>query len=242
MHRATFPIGINIMLYIFQHAATIGAALPSGPGEPAVRVFLLLLCLVAQLFGGLPGIMMHEYEGWQISPFANPLALPASPTGAEVDEVRPQEYNNAWLRAVAYRLLFALQGFGLNCFTVGVFGMHKWALALFWTTVAIALFNPRVPFVALQSWKERRPYLPLPAPLLVIFIVSAIVNFTAYLELFGPWGAVPPLLIMAGGMIEGVIAEVYYSQPWHIFAVVCMGLGLHLHLPLFKILVASHEM
>lgn len=162
MHRATFPIGINIMLYIFQHAATIGAALPSGPGEPAVRVFLLLLCLVAQLFGGLPGIMMHEYEGWQISPFANPLALPASPTGAEVDEVRPQEYNNAWLRAVAYRLLFALQGFGLNCFTVGVFGMHKWALALFWTTVAIALFNPRVPFVALQSWKERRPLLAPP--------------------------------------------------------------------------------
>lgn len=50
--------------------------------------------------------MQHLYEGWQVTPFLNPLqAQPVSNTG----NLLVPEFNNAWLRTVAYQMLFSFQ-------------------------------------------------------------------------------------------------------------------------------------
>lgn len=79
-------------------------------GNIPERVFLLILGILSQTFSALTGLMMHEYEGWMISPFRNILSLPTKqPTPAEVDQVYVQHHNNAWLRSVAYYYLFLTQ-------------------------------------------------------------------------------------------------------------------------------------
>ncbi len=39
----------------------------------STRTLLFLLSPVVAFFGGLPGIMMNTYEGWQVDPFERPL-------------------------------------------------------------------------------------------------------------------------------------------------------------------------
>ncbi len=46
---------------------------------------------------------MHTYESWQIAPFRNPVE----------GEFGLQDYNNGWMRAVAYKYLFIIHGAGL---------------------------------------------------------------------------------------------------------------------------------
>ncbi|CAN0403471.1 unnamed protein product, partial [Scytosiphon promiscuus] len=48
--------------------------------------------------------VQHMYEGWQIAPYRNPLQ--SSPAGQRVPV---EEYNNAWLRSVAYQTLVTFQ-------------------------------------------------------------------------------------------------------------------------------------
>ena len=66
----------------------------------------------------------------QVAPFRNPLALPVKPASTDVDQLRTPDYNNAWLRACSYQLLFSFQAFGLSCFTLAAFGFHTWTIAL----------------------------------------------------------------------------------------------------------------
>lgn len=65
-----------------------------------------------------------------MAPFRNPLALPDAPTPTEVAQLRVPDYNNAWLRAVAYQMLFTFQAFGLSCFSLASFGFQPWTIAL----------------------------------------------------------------------------------------------------------------
>ncbi len=55
--------------YIFINTAKI---LPWVGGDPT-RVFLLILGLLCQVFGGgISGNLMHTYEGWQVSSSQHP--------------------------------------------------------------------------------------------------------------------------------------------------------------------------
>lgn len=48
---------------------------------------------------------MHEYEGWQVAPFVNPLALPAGEAASiDVDRTRVSKFNNAWLRCAGFQI------------------------------------------------------------------------------------------------------------------------------------------
>ena len=48
------------------------------------RTLLFLLSPIIAFFGGLPGIMMHTYEGWQVAPFDSPLRGPEKNTNVIV--------------------------------------------------------------------------------------------------------------------------------------------------------------
>jgi hypothetical protein len=81
------------------------------------RTLFFLLSPIIAFFGGLPGIMMHTYEGWQVAPFDSPLR------GKEEDNnVIVSHKNNQWLRIVAYFFIFNMQYLGLQAFSYAVLG------------------------------------------------------------------------------------------------------------------------
>ena len=83
------------------------------------RTLLFLLSPIIAFFGGLPGIMMHTYEGWQVAPFDSPLR-----GGLEDTNVVVSEKNNQWLRIVAYFFIFNMQYIGLQSFSYAILGPH----------------------------------------------------------------------------------------------------------------------
>ena len=84
------------------------------------RTLLFLLSPVIAFFGGLPGIMMHTYEGWQVAPFDSPLRGDSENTNVVVSDK-----NNQWLRIVAYFFIFNMQYIGLQAFSYAVLGCSK---------------------------------------------------------------------------------------------------------------------
>ena len=81
------------------------------------RTLLFLLSPIVAFFGGLPGIMMHTYEGWQVAPFDSPLR------GEEEEQNVIIKYNNnQWLRIVAYFFIFNMQYIGLQSFSYAILG------------------------------------------------------------------------------------------------------------------------
>lgn len=244
IHWASFPLGFAVVHFMFVHSAAIA---PAVGGDPT-RVFFLLLGLLSQIFGGgISGNAMHMYEGWQVTPFRNPLALPAAPTAGELDQIRVPEYNNAWLRAVAYQMLFTFQTLGLGLFTLGAFGAKPWTVALVGGSMAVALLGPHTPRPAfnLTVDGQPRPILPLSWSLLAVFAVNVVFNFAGYHAVFGPtfaawlgptmgplapWAPLlAPSCVAAGGAIEGAVAESTFNQWWHFgaFAVLMAGLAMH---------------
>ncbi|KAG2424863.1 hypothetical protein HXX76_014023 [Chlamydomonas incerta] len=242
----------NLATWVEDEAKVTLRADPGGAGGPTVYG------------GGISGNMMHEYEGWQVAPFRNPLALPGGAPGdpppppADVDQTRVPRYNNAWLRAVAYQMLFTFQTFGLGCFTTAVFGINAWTSALLLGSVAVALLGPHEPRLALTASVDGqdRPILPLSVSLTAVFALNVVVNLVAYAVFFTPsiraaWPpmllpwlgdlipadswllyAVPllaPLCVAAGGAVEGYFAESRFNQWWHFAAFVILLLGLGLH-------------
>ena len=73
------------------------------------RTLFFLLSPIIAFFGGLPGIMMHTYEGWQVAPFDSPLRGQLENTNVIVSDK-----NNQWLRIVAYFFIFNMQYIGLQ--------------------------------------------------------------------------------------------------------------------------------
>ena len=180
------------------------------------------------------GITMHEYEGWQVAFFQNPLDT----------DFNIRDCNNEWLREVAYKLLFFLQGAGLLAFSLGVFGLNKITLSFAIISGIIAFIGPQDPKATFVFNKQ--PVFPLAVSLLAVFIINAVVNFIAYFYLFDKaliaahlpiiLAGSAPLLLMLGGMIEGVIAESTFNQWWHFTAVVFLNLGMVVQIYFFRLL------
>lgn len=250
IHWASFPLGFWIMDFIFVHADKISPHV----GNDLNRVFLLVLGLACQVFGGgISGNLMHEYEGWQVTPFRNLLGISEDSLPTEVTQVLIPNFNNAWLRTVAYQMLFTFQTLGLGCFTMAVFGINLATLSLTIGGVTIALLGPREPrpHFTRRVDNEDRPVLPLSWSLLIVFAINALFNIYSYKVFFGdtivaawpptilPWlqGLIPtalvpwlallaPLMVAAGGAYEGWIAESSFNQWQHFIAFVILTLGL----------------
>ncbi|MFN9933574.1 MAG: hypothetical protein ACK55R_11510 [Cyanobacteriota bacterium] len=252
IHWASFPLGFYVLAYIFVHASVIAVHVEGD----LLRVFWLQLGMACQVFGGgISGILMHEYEGWQVTPFRNILGLKEQATPQEVAQILVPNYNNAWLRAVAYQMLFSFQTAGLGFFTLGVFGPQPLILLLVFGGIAVALIGPSEPRTAFyrRVHGEARPVLPLSWSLLIVFALNAFANLVACLHFFGPtlaqawppsllpWLAVvptwlvpwfsllAPLTVAAGGAYEGWIAESSFNHWQHFIAFVILTLGLGLY-------------
>lgn len=252
IHWASFPLGIYVLAYIFVHADAIASHVDGDH----LRVFWLQLGLACQVFGGgISGIMMHEYEGWQVTPFRNILGLQPQAGPEDVNQVLVPHTNNAWLRAVAYQMLFTFQTAGLGFFSLGVFGARPLPLLLLVGGIAIALLGPSEPRTRFCRVVDGvpQPVLPLSWSLLIVFAINALANLLACHQFFGPtlvqawppsllpWLSVlptwlvswlsllAPLTVAAGGAYEGWIAESSFNQWQHFIAFVILTLGLGLY-------------
>lgn len=229
VHWIPFIPAFILAFLIFQHESELKLLLGTD-----IQVFLILLSPLILTFGGLTGIMMHEYEGWQVVYFQNPLD----------SSFKIEECNNEWLRQVAYKLLFFLQGAGLLAFSLGVYGINKFTLSFAILSGVIAFFGPQSPKATF--YLNNQPVFPLAITILGVFIINAIVNFVAYFQLFSPALATAqlpkilavsaPFFFMLGGMIEGLLAESTFNQWWHFVAVIVLNLGMLVQIYLFSLL------
>ncbi|KAL4857001.1 hypothetical protein ACK3TF_002691 [Chlorella vulgaris] len=194
------------------------------------RLYVLSLGLLCQVFGGgIAGNMMHTYEGWQVAPFRSPLALPAAVKAAgtdvaaikaAVEQAYVANYNDAWLRSVAYQFLFSFQSFGIALFSLAVFGWHggtlasKAALAVTAFTLIVSRLGPQ-PRTAVQRYPFPNPLAPPVSPLSWWLLGSLIATFSVacfgYVDLFGAsvaaaWPPSGPLAHwVAGGAAAGIL-------------------------------------
>ena len=247
IHWASFPLGFYVLAYIFVHADAIALHV----GGDLLRVFWLQLGMACQVFGGGIAVLMHEYEGWQITPFRNILGLQQQSPQQDVAQILVPNYNNAWLRAVVYQMLFTFNTAGLGFFTLGVFGPRPLPLLLVVGGIAVALLGPSEPRTAFT--RQGQPVLPLSWSLLIVFALNAFANLVACFHFFGPtiamawppsvlpwlcvvpawlvpfFSLLAPLVTAAGGVYEGLIAESSFNQWQHFIAFVILTLGLGLY-------------
>jgi hypothetical protein len=204
------------------------------------RTLLFLLSPIIAFFGGLPGIMMHTYEGWQVAPFDSPLRGELENTNVVVSDK-----NNQWLRIVAYFFIFNMQYIGLQAFSYAVLGPTAFYGCLPFLSI-IGFFigylgNQDYKATFIFKWKDTAggSTFPLAWTTLVPFILSASLNMYAFSELgvlvFPGYFSVfhslaPPLLIALGGAIEGLFAETIFDQKIHAFAVILFNIGFWLEL------------
>ena len=204
------------------------------------RTLLFLLSPIVAFFGGLPGIMMHTYEGWQVAPFDSPLRGEDENTNVVISDK-----NNQWLRIVAYFFIFNMQYIGLQAFSYAVLGptyFNGWLKFLSIMGFFIGyLGNQDYKATFYFKWKQTAggSTFPLAWTTLIPFIMSASLNMCAFLNLGGlvypgyftlANSLVPPLLIALGGIIEGLFAETVFDQKIHAFAVILFNAGFWLEL------------
>jgi len=201
------------------------------------RTLLFLLSPIVAFFGGLPGIMMHTYEGWQVAPFDSPLRGENENTNVVV-----ADKNNQWLRIVAYFFIFNMQYIGLQAFSyaiLGPCGYLKFLSTLGFFVGYLGNQDHKATFNF--KWKQTAggSTFPLAWTTLVPFILSASLNMYAFTSLGtlvfpGPFcllrSLAPPLLIASGGIIEGLFAETVFDQKIHAFAVILFNMGFWLEL------------
>jgi hypothetical protein len=204
------------------------------------RTLLFLLSPIIAFFGGLPGIMMHTYEGWQVAPFDSPLRGNSKNTNVVVSDK-----NNQWLRIVAYFFIFNMQYIGLQAFSYAVLGPTYFHGNLKFLSV-LGFF---VGYLGNQDYKATFNFkwgqtaggstFPLAWTTLVPFMMSASLNMYAFTHLGGlvypgyfslVRSLAPPLLIALGGAIEGLFAETVFDQKIHAFAVILFNAGFWLQL------------
>ena len=181
------------------------------------RTLFFLLSPIIAFFGGLPGIMMHTYEGWQVAPFDSPLR------GKEEDNnVIVSHKNNQWLRIVAYFFIFNMQYLGLQAFSYAILGP-----SFFYSTLPfLSILGFLIGYLGNQDCKATFYFqwrntaggstFPLAWTTLIPFILSASLNLYSFSELgklvypgyFHYLNSLaPPILIALGGAIEGLFAE-----------------------------------
>lgn len=204
------------------------------------RTLLFLLSPIIAFFGGLPGIMMHTYEGWQVAPFDSPLRGPDKDTNVIVSDK-----NNQWLRIVAYFFIFNMQYLGLQSFSYAILGPDTF----FGTLKFLSIMGFFIGYLGNQDYKATFYFkwrntvggstFPLAWTTLVPFILSASLNLYAFSDLGtlvypGKFTLInslaPPVLIALGGAIEGLFAETVFDQKIHAFAVILFNTGFWLQL------------
>ena len=204
------------------------------------RTLLFLLSPIIAFFGGLPGIMMHTYEGWQVAPFDSPLRGESEDTNVVVSDK-----NNQWLRIVAYFFIFNMQYLGLQAFSYAILGPSAFLGCLPFLSVMGFLVgylgNQDYKATFTFKWKETAggSTFPLAWATLVPFIMSASLNMYAFSDLGvlvypGHFTVIrslaPPVFIALGGVIEGIFAETVFDQKIHAFAVILFNAGFWLEL------------
>jgi hypothetical protein len=208
------------------------------------RTLLFLLSPIIAFFGGLPGIMMHTYEGWQVAPFDSPLRGELENTNVVVSDK-----NNQWLRIVAYFFIFNMQYIGLQAFSYAVLGPTYFFGTLKFLSVmgffVGYLGNQDCKATFIFKWKDTvgGSTFPLAWTTLVPFIMSASLNLYAFSNLGGLvfpgrfsifHSLTPPILIALGGAIEGLFAETVFDQKIHAFAVILFNMGFWLELNMIE--------
>lgn len=204
------------------------------------RTLFLLLSPIISFFGGLPGIMMHTYEGWQVAPFDSPLRGEYENTNVVVSDK-----NNQWLRIVAYFFIFNMQYIGLGTFSYAILGPKYYdgylKLLLILGFLISYLGNQDYKATFYFKWKDTEggSTFPLAWATLIPFIFGASLNLYAFKEFgkliypgfFGIFNSLlPPILIALGGAIEGLFAETIFDQKIHAFAVILFNAGFWLQL------------
>ena len=204
------------------------------------RTLLFLLSPIVAFFGGLPGIMMHTYEGWQVAPFDSPLRGELENTNVVVSDK-----NNQWLRIVAYFFIFNMQYIGLQAFSYAILGPTYFYGCLQFLSVMGFLMS----YLGNQDCKATFNFkwgntsggstFPLAWTTLIPFIMAASLNIYAFSNLgvlvfpgrFTVFHSLaPPVLIALGGAIEGLFAETIFDQKIHAFAVILFNAGFWLEL------------
>ena len=204
------------------------------------RTLLFLLSPIVAFFGGLPGIMMHTYEGWQVAPFDSPLRGDSENTNVIV-----ADKNNQWLRIVAYFFIFNMQYIGLQSFSYAILGPSYFGGSL----KVISIMGFFIGYLGDQKYKAtfnfKWPHttggstFPLAWTTLLPFIMAASLNLYTFtilgtLAFTGPFTLIyslaPPILIALGGAIEGLLAETIFDQKIHAFAVILFNMGFWLQL------------
>jgi len=204
------------------------------------RTLLFLLSPIIAFFGGLPGIMMHTYEGWQVAPFDSPLRGELENTNVIVSDK-----NNQWLRIVAYFFIFNMQYIGLQAFSYAVLGPDF----LYGYLQFLSIIGFFIGYLGNQDCKATFNFkwgqtaggstFPLAWTTLVPFILSASLNIYAFADLGSfvfpgklsfVYSLAPPVLIALGGAIEGLFAETVFDQKIHAFAVILFNAGFWLEL------------
>lgn len=257
-HWLSFPIGFSLFWKLFSNADALGKAV--APSRPVASVFLLMLAHMCQVFGGgISGNMMHQYEGWQVAVFRNPLE-------PFRDQAEPG-YNDAWLRSVAYQMLFSFQTLGVLFTSLAVFGFQGPFRVLSVATGLVISLAPQLPHctsvfpkffqkVGLEKvWNAitcgGRPVFPLSIYLFAAFMVNTVLAMAAYRHMFlglewtGAFSKVPAWimawipfgLIGMGGIYEGLRAETTFNQWDHLLAFIMLDAGLYLHIPYYMKLI-----
>jgi hypothetical protein len=204
------------------------------------RTLLFLLSPIVAFFGGLPGIMMHTYEGWQVAPFDSPLRGESENTNVVVSDK-----NNQWLRIVAYFFIFNMQYIGLQSFSYAILGpTYFYGYLKFLSVMGFFvgyLGNQDYKATFNFKWKQTEggSTFPLAWATLIPFMLSASLNIYAFSELgvlvypshfTVVQSLAPPVLIALGGAIEGLFAETVFDQKIHAFAVILFNVGFWLEL------------
>lgn len=203
------------------------------------RTLLFLLSPMVAFFGGLPGIMMHTYEGWQVAPFDSPLRGESRNTNVIVSDK-----NNQWLRIVAYFFIFNMQYIGLQSFSYAIlgptyfFGCFKFVSIMGFFMGYLGNQDYKVTFYFKWGQTAGGSTFPLAWATLIPFMLSASLNMYAFSDLgvlvFPKYTVLnslaPPLLIALGGAIEGIFAETVFDQKIHVFAVLLFNAGFWLEL------------
>jgi hypothetical protein len=200
------------------------------------RTLLFLLSPIIAFFGGLPGIMMHTYEGWQVAPFDSPLRGESENTNVVVSDK-----NNQWLRIVAYFFIFNMQYIGLQAFSYAILGRLKLLSILGFFIGYLGNQDHKATF----NFKWRKTTggstFPLAWTTLIPFMFAASLNMYAFTKLgiichYSVFSSlVPPVLIALGGVIEGLFAETVFDQKIHAFAVILFNIGFWLELDMIRL-------
>jgi hypothetical protein len=204
------------------------------------RTLLFLLSPIVAFFGGLPGIVMHTYEGWQVAPFDSPLRGESRNTNVIIGYK-----NNQWLRIVAYFFIFNMQYIGLQSFSYAILGPKYF----YGSIKLISLIGFFIGYLGNQDYKATFNFrwrhtaggstFPIAWTTLIPFMMAASLNMYAFTELGrlvypGYFSLInslaPPLLIASGGAIEGLFAETIFDQKIHAFAVILFNAGFWLQL------------